>query len=208
MPMSGRRVAARPDRPAAAGSRPADRVGDRPGEQRGRICRCRRPGPSRPADRGRHGCLRVHPGRRRAHRPLRLRPRLVASPAAAADGRHHVERATPRHGVRPGTRSCAEVIRDYPGLTVDWMLVDAMTQRVVNKPGSIDTVLATQPSSADILRRTSRRRSAGRSASARPANIDPSRRRLVDVRADPRLRLRPSWARGSPTRWARSGRPA
>ncbi|QKC95540.1 tartrate dehydrogenase [Mesorhizobium sp. NZP2298] len=55
-----------------------------------------------------------------------------------------------RHGMVLWDEVVREVVRDYPGLTVDWMLVDAMTQRMVNRPGSIDTVLATNLH-ADIL---------------------------------------------------------
>ncbi|TIN90386.1 MAG: tartrate dehydrogenase [Mesorhizobium sp.] len=55
-----------------------------------------------------------------------------------------------RHGMVLWDEVVREVVRGYPGLTVDWMLVDAMTQRMVNRPGSIDTVLATNLH-ADIL---------------------------------------------------------
>ncbi|PAU77453.1 tartrate dehydrogenase [Halomonas salipaludis] len=55
-----------------------------------------------------------------------------------------------RHGMVMWDQVCREVIRDYPKLDVDWMLVDAMTTRMVLDPGSIDTVLATNLH-ADIL---------------------------------------------------------
>jgi tartrate dehydrogenase/decarboxylase/D-malate dehydrogenase len=67
------------------------------------------------------------------------------------------------------------VIRDYPGLTVDWMLVDAMTQRMVNKPGSIDTVLATNLH-ADILSDLAAALG-GSLGIGSTANIDPTRNR-------------------------------
>ena len=49
------------------------------------------------ADRGRHRRLDVHARRRRAHHALRLQAGAVAA-AQAADRRHQVERAAPRHG--------------------------------------------------------------------------------------------------------------
>lgn len=55
-----------------------------------------------------------------------------------------------RHGMVFWDEVCRQIIRDYPGLDVDWMLVDAMTTRMVLRPGSIDTVLATNLH-ADIL---------------------------------------------------------
>jgi tartrate dehydrogenase/decarboxylase/D-malate dehydrogenase len=55
-----------------------------------------------------------------------------------------------RHGMVFWDEVCQEVLVDYPGLDVDWMLVDAMTQRMVLRPGSIDTVLATNLH-ADVL---------------------------------------------------------
>jgi tartrate dehydrogenase/decarboxylase/D-malate dehydrogenase len=55
-----------------------------------------------------------------------------------------------RHGMVLWDEVCRQTIGDYPGLQVDWMLVDAMTTRMVLRPGSIDTVLATNLH-ADIL---------------------------------------------------------
>ena len=55
-----------------------------------------------------------------------------------------------RHGMVFWDDICRETIRDYSDLAVDWMLVDAMTTRMVLRPGSIDTVLATNLH-ADIL---------------------------------------------------------
>ncbi|QJQ97816.1 tartrate dehydrogenase [Halomonas sp. PGE1] len=55
-----------------------------------------------------------------------------------------------RHGMVMWDQVCAEVIRDYPALDVDWMLVDAMTTRMVLDPASLDTVLATNLH-ADVL---------------------------------------------------------
>jgi tartrate dehydrogenase/decarboxylase / D-malate dehydrogenase len=55
-----------------------------------------------------------------------------------------------RHGMVFWDDICRQTIRDYPDLDVDWMLVDAMTTRMVLQPGSIDTVVATNLH-ADVL---------------------------------------------------------
>lgn len=80
-----------------------------------------------------------------------------------------------RHGMVLWDEVVRTVIRDYPHLTVDWMLVDAMTQRMVNKPGSIDTVLATNLH-ADILSDLAAALG-GSLGIGSTANIDPSRKR-------------------------------
>ena len=79
-----------------------------------------------------------------------------------------------RHGMVLWDEVCRAVIRDYPDLTVDWMLVDAMTQRMVNKPASIDTVVATNLH-ADILTDLAAALSGSLGLGA-TANIDPSRK--------------------------------
>lgn len=55
-----------------------------------------------------------------------------------------------RHGMVMWDQVCSEVIEHYPDLDVDWMLVDAMTTRMVLNPKSVDTVLATNLH-ADVL---------------------------------------------------------
>ncbi|MBB6408762.1 isocitrate/isopropylmalate dehydrogenase [Mesorhizobium sangaii] len=80
-----------------------------------------------------------------------------------------------RHGMVLWDEVVREVVRDHPGLTVDWMLVDAMTQRMVNKPGSIDTVLATNLH-ADILSDLAAALG-GSLGIGSTSNIDPSRNR-------------------------------
>jgi tartrate dehydrogenase/decarboxylase/D-malate dehydrogenase len=80
-----------------------------------------------------------------------------------------------RHGMVFWDDICRTVIRDYPDVTVDWMLVDAMTQRMVLKPGTIDTVLATNLH-ADILSDLAAAL-AGSLGIGATANIDPSRKR-------------------------------
>lgn len=80
-----------------------------------------------------------------------------------------------RHGMVLWDAVCRAVLADYPDLTVDWMLVDAMTQRMVCKPGTIDTVLATNLH-ADILSDLAAALGGSLGIGA-TANIDPSRRR-------------------------------
>ncbi|MBI2255534.1 MAG: tartrate dehydrogenase [Proteobacteria bacterium] len=79
-----------------------------------------------------------------------------------------------RHGMVLWDEVCREVIRDYSDLTVDWMLVDAMTQRMVAKPGTIDTVVATNLH-ADILTDLAAALSGSLGLGA-TANVDPSRK--------------------------------
>ena len=55
-----------------------------------------------------------------------------------------------RHGMVLWDEIAAEVAKEYPDVTWDKMLVDAMTMRMVLKPGSIDTVVATNLH-ADVL---------------------------------------------------------
>lgn len=55
-----------------------------------------------------------------------------------------------RHGMVLWDQVCREVLRDYPDLTVDWKLVDAMAALMVTRPGDFDTILATNLH-ADIL---------------------------------------------------------
>ncbi|CAA0088639.1 putative tartrate dehydrogenase/decarboxylase TtuC' [Starkeya nomas] len=55
-----------------------------------------------------------------------------------------------RHGMVLWDEVCRSVVKDFPALDVDWMLVDAMTMRLVLRPGTVDTVLATNLH-ADVL---------------------------------------------------------
>lgn len=48
-----------------------------------------------------------------------------------------------RNGMVMWDEVAAEVSKDFPDVKMDKMLVDAMTVRMVNKPESIDTVVAT-----------------------------------------------------------------
>ena len=80
-----------------------------------------------------------------------------------------------RHGMVMWDEVCASVTAQYPELTVDKMLVDAMTARMVMKPGTIDTVVATNLH-ADILSDLASAL-AGSLGIGATGNIDPERRR-------------------------------
>ena len=79
-----------------------------------------------------------------------------------------------RHGMVLWDEIAAEVAQDFPDVTWDKMLVDAMTMRMVLKPGSIDTVVATNLH-ADILSDLAAAL-AGSLGIAPTANLDPERR--------------------------------
>jgi tartrate dehydrogenase/decarboxylase/D-malate dehydrogenase len=80
-----------------------------------------------------------------------------------------------RHGMVLWDEVCAEATAGYPGLTVDRMLVDAMTARMVTRPETIDTVVATNLH-ADILSDLASAL-AGSLGLGATANVDPTRRR-------------------------------
>jgi tartrate dehydrogenase/decarboxylase / D-malate dehydrogenase len=80
-----------------------------------------------------------------------------------------------RHGMVFWDEVCQEVLVDYPALEVDWILVDAMTQRMVLKPWTIDTVLATNLH-ADVLSDLAVALTGSLGIGA-TANLDPERRR-------------------------------
>ena len=80
-----------------------------------------------------------------------------------------------RHGMVFWDDICRETIKDYPDLEVDWMLVDAMTQRMVLKPGTLDTIVASNLH-ADILSDLAAALSGSLGIGA-TANIDPTRQR-------------------------------
>ena len=79
-----------------------------------------------------------------------------------------------RHGMVFWDEIAAEVARDYPDVTADKMLVDAMTTRIVLRPASLDVVVATNLH-ADILSDLGAA-IAGSLGIAPTANIDPERR--------------------------------
>ena len=79
-----------------------------------------------------------------------------------------------RHGLVLWDEIAAEVARDFPEVTWDKMLVDAMTVRMTLHPQSIDTVVATNLH-ADILSDLAAAL-AGSIGIAPTANLDPTRR--------------------------------
>ncbi len=79
-----------------------------------------------------------------------------------------------RHGMVFWDEIAALVARDYPDVTMDKELVDAMTMRMVRKPRSLDTVVATNLH-ADILSDLAAAL-AGSLGIAPTGNIDPERR--------------------------------
>ncbi len=79
-----------------------------------------------------------------------------------------------RHGMVFWDEIAALVSHDYPDVTWDKELVDAMTMRMVRKPGSLDTIVATNLH-ADILSDLAAAL-AGSLGIAPTANIDPERR--------------------------------
>ncbi|HEX3536130.1 MAG TPA: tartrate dehydrogenase [Stellaceae bacterium] len=79
-----------------------------------------------------------------------------------------------RHGMVMWDEIAMETARDFPDVMVDKELVDAMTTRMVLRPKSIDTVVATNLH-ADILSDLAAAL-AGSMGIAPTANLDPSRR--------------------------------
>ena len=79
-----------------------------------------------------------------------------------------------RHAMVMWDEVAAQVARDFPDVTWDKELVDAMTARMVNRPASIDTVVATNLH-ADILSDLAAAL-AGSLGIAPTANLDPERR--------------------------------
>jgi len=78
-----------------------------------------------------------------------------------------------RNGMVMWDAIAAEVGKDFPDVTVDKMLVDAMTVRMVLKPESLDTIVATNLH-ADILSDLAAAL-AGSIGIAPTSNLDPSR---------------------------------
>ena len=79
-----------------------------------------------------------------------------------------------RHAMVMWDEIALQVAKDFPAVTWDKELVDAMTARMVNRPASIDTVVATNLH-ADILSDLAAAL-AGSLGIAPTANIDPERR--------------------------------
>ena len=85
------------------------------------------------------GCERII---RFAYEIARSRPRKQLTVVTKSNAQ--------RHGMVLWDDVAAEVGRDFPDVKTDKMLVDAMTARMVEKPGSLDTIVATNLH-ADIL---------------------------------------------------------
>jgi tartrate dehydrogenase/decarboxylase/D-malate dehydrogenase len=79
-----------------------------------------------------------------------------------------------RHGMVLWDEIAAEVAKEFPHVTWDKMLVDAMTTRMVGRPASLDTIVATNLH-ADILSDLAAAL-AGSLGIAPTGNIDPERR--------------------------------
>ena len=79
-----------------------------------------------------------------------------------------------RYGIVLWDEIAAEVAQEFPDVTWDKMLVDAMTTRMVGRPASLDTIVATNLN-ADILSDLAAAL-AGSLGIAPTANIDPDRR--------------------------------
>ncbi len=98
--------------------------------------------------------------------------------AAAARPRRHLIVVTKSNAQRNGMvmwdAVAKDVSREYPDVKVEKMLVDAMTTRMVLRPESIDTVVATNLH-ADILSDLAAAL-AGSIGIAPTANLDPTRR--------------------------------
>jgi tartrate dehydrogenase/decarboxylase/D-malate dehydrogenase len=77
-----------------------------------------------------------------AFRLARSRPRKLLTVVTKSNAQ--------RHGMVLWDEIAAQVAREFPDVTWDKMLVDAMTMRMVQRPASIDTIVATNLH-ADIL---------------------------------------------------------
>ena len=93
-----------------------------------------------------------------------------------------------RHAMVMWDEIATEIAAEFKDVTWDKMLVDAMTMRMVMKPETIDTVVATNLH-ADVLSDLAAAL-AGSLGIAPTANLNPERDFPVDVRADSRLGLR------------------
>ena len=93
-----------------------------------------------------------------------------------------------RHAMVMWDEIATEIAAEFKDVTWDKMLVDAMTMRMVMKPETIDTVVATNLH-ADVLSDLAAAL-AGSLGIAPTANLNPERTYPIDVRADPWLGLR------------------
>lgn len=103
---------------------------------------------------------------RHAFRLAQSRPRKLLTVVTKSNAQ--------RHGMVMWDEIAAEVAREFPDVTWDKMLVDAMTVRMVKAPQSLDTIVATNLH-ADILSDLAGAL-AGSLGVAPTGNIDPERR--------------------------------
>jgi tartrate dehydrogenase/decarboxylase/D-malate dehydrogenase len=101
-----------------------------------------------------------------AFRTAQARPRKLLTVVTKSNAQ--------RHGMVLWDEIAAEVAKEFPEVTWDKMLVDAMTTRMVGKPSSIDTMVATNLH-ADILSDLAAAL-AGSLGIAPTGNIEPERR--------------------------------
>lgn len=111
----------------------------------------------------RHGIERIM---RFAFETARSRPRKLLTVVTKSNAQ--------RNGMVLWDEVAAEVAKEFPDVTVDKMLVDAMTVRMVNQPASLDTIVATNLH-ADILSDLAAGL-AGSIGIAPTANLDPTRK--------------------------------
>src|SRR5207245_3064022 len=107
----------------------------------------RQPRPTQSSRRSRHGNCDLHATWRDANHAIRLqasqeRPRKLLTVVTKSNAQ--------RHGMVMWDEIATEVAKEFPDVTWDKMLVDAMTTRMVGKPSSLDTIVATNLH-ADIL---------------------------------------------------------
>ncbi|EAW19843.1 putative tartrate dehydrogenase [Aspergillus fischeri NRRL 181] len=110
----------------------------------------------------RHGVERIM---RFAFETAQKRPRKLLTVVTKSNAQ--------RNGMVLWDEVAAEVARDFPDVTVDKMLVDAMTTRMVLKPETLDTIVATNLH-ADILSDLAAAL-AGSIGIAPTSNLDPTR---------------------------------
>jgi tartrate dehydrogenase/decarboxylase/D-malate dehydrogenase len=168
----GRRDPARHRRAAEALRSRRPQLGDRPRELGRRVRRRRRARPPGPSDRSGDRRLDDDACRRRADHALRVqagagRVRASSSPVITKSNAQ-------RHAMVMWDEIALQVAKEFPDVTWDKELVDASTARMINRPASLDTIVATNLH-ADILSDLAAAL-AGSLGIAPTGNIDPERR--------------------------------
>ena len=183
-PTSGLRACCPASPAVAPRERQGARLGDRAREHGGRVCRRRRPRPSgSPLEAATEVAMFTRAGVERimrfAFELAQSRPRKLLTVVTKSNAQ--------RHAMVMWDEIAVEVAAEFPDVTWDKMLVDAMTMRMVIKPQSIDTWWrpTCTPTSCPIspLPLRDPRHRADREPESR-AQVP------IDVRADPRLGVR------------------